>query len=158
MAWDEWEKLKREAADGETPHTQLDQLAASGGAGRSDQHLVVHQDDLGAVGHEAHELHIALREQADIEGMGSDKQGTGGTMQAANEFRGRGFAMGPALAQSVRTWTDQVDSLLQACAAISNHLDYSRKTHAHDDAVIAATLKQADGSAVPVSELSKYFT
>ncbi|MYW47994.1 hypothetical protein GT045_36000 [Streptomyces sp. SID486] len=157
MTWDEWENLKRQAADGGSPHTRLNQLTDSGGGGRGDQDLVVHQDDLGAIGHEAYGLHDALRKQADIDGMGSDRHGNGSTMQAAAELKGQGFTMGPALSRAVTTWTDQVNSLLQACATISNHLNYSQKTHAHDDGVIAASLKQADGSAVPVSELSKYF-
>ncbi|MEU3525562.1 hypothetical protein AB0E62_17095 [Streptomyces sp. NPDC038707] len=155
MAWDEWEDLKRQASTERTPRTQLDQLADSAGGGGKD--LIVHQDDLGAIGHEAYALHDALRKQADIDGMGSDGRSAGTTAQAANELRSHGFATGPALSSSVRTWTSQVNSLLQACATISNHLNYSQKTHTHDDALIAASLKRADGSATPVSELSKYF-
>ncbi|MER6349515.1 hypothetical protein ACWC10_21260 [Streptomyces sp. NPDC001595] len=45
----------------------------------------------------------------------------------------------------------------QACAHISNHLDFSKKLHADDDAEIAAVIASRDGSAVPVSELGKYF-
>ncbi|MEU3413610.1 hypothetical protein ABZ760_20480 [Streptomyces sp. NPDC006658] len=155
MAWDEWEDLKRQAATHGSARTRLDGPAGGGDGGGHD--LLVNQDDLGAVGHEARGLHDALRKQADIDGMGSDEHGAGTTMRAANELKSHGFATGPALSNSVRAWTSQVNSLLQACATISNHLNYSRKTHSHDDAVIAASLKQADGSAAPVSALSKYF-
>ncbi|MFF8191086.1 hypothetical protein ACF05L_09450 [Streptomyces bobili] len=42
------------------------------------------------------------------------------------------------------------------CAHISNHLDYSKKLHANDDAAIAAALRGRDGTAMPVSEISTY--
>ncbi|MES4889147.1 hypothetical protein [Streptomyces sp. NPDC096012] len=155
MAWDEWEQLKRQAAEEKSPQMRLNHLADVGNGSGKD--LVVYQDDLGAIGHEAYRLHDSLRSQADIDGMGAGPRGNGSTTQAADELKGQGFAMGSALSQTVRTWTDQVDTLLQACANISNHLNYSRKTHTHDDAVIAASMKQADGSAVPTSALNKYF-
>ncbi|MDN3265549.1 hypothetical protein QWJ26_38250 [Streptomyces sp. CSDS2] len=155
MAWDEWEDLKRQASEEKSPRTQLDHLPSTGGGG--DKDLVVHQDDLGAIGHQAYALHDALRRHADIDGMGFDGQGDGTTMQAANELKSHGFATGTALSSSVKAWTSQVNTLLQACATISNHLNYSQKTHAHDDAVVAASMKRADGSATPVSELRKYF-
>jgi hypothetical protein len=50
-----------------------------------------------------------------------------------------------------------VKAVRQAFAHISNHLDYSKKLHANDDAKIAAVVKSRDGSALPASELSKYF-
>ena len=53
-------------------------------------------------------------------------------------------------------WTSQVKSVLQACAHISNHLDYSKKLHAHDDTRIAADLSGRTGP-VPVSVLNEYF-
>jgi hypothetical protein len=89
--------------------------------------------------------------------MGTDKQGNGSTTRAAAELKTQSFAMGPALSQTVTTWTGQVHSLLQACAHISNHLDYTRKTHAHDDALIAASARDVGGSALSVSQLDKYF-
>ncbi|MFI6458830.1 hypothetical protein [Streptomyces sp. NPDC050528] len=159
MAWDEWEQLKADAAQRGSAHMRLNQLPADSGAGGggSGGDLVVHQDDLGAVGHEAFTLHDDLRTAADVDGMGADKQGNGSTMRAAAELRAQGFAMGSALSQTVTTWTSQVQSLLQACAHISNHLDYTQKTHAHDDALIAASARDAGGSALSVSELDKYF-
>ena len=155
MAWDEWEQLKNDAAQRGSAHTRLNQLPVDGGAGGGD--LVVHQDDLGAVGHEAFTLHDDLRRAADVDGMGADRQGDGSTTRAAAELKAQSFAMGPALSQTVTTWTSQVQSLLQACAHISNHLDYTRKTHRHDDALIAASVRDAGGSALSVSQLDKYF-
>ncbi|MDT0544360.1 MULTISPECIES: hypothetical protein [Streptomyces] len=106
MSFDsEWSQLKADAAGQQSAHTRLNQLAAAGGGedGGKASDLIVHQDDLGAVGHEAFVLHGEL----------------------------------------------------QMCAHISNHLDHSKKSHANDDELIAASLRNRDGSAVSVSEISK---
>ncbi|WP_420791089.1 hypothetical protein [Streptomyces sp. NRRL B-1381] len=54
-------------------------------------------------------------------------------------------------------------TLLQACAHISNHLDYTKASRKSDDEWIETQLRivgpvapEAD-AAVPVSEISKYF-
>jgi hypothetical protein len=158
MVWAEWEQLKAEAA-GRHPAagTQIDHLApADGGGGAED--LLVHQDDLGAVGHEAYTLHDHLRTAADIAGAGADKDGAGSSVQAGNALKSHGFETGAALERTVSVWTSQVKSVLQACAHISNHLDFSKKRHAEDDARIGAELRRADGTAVSVSKLNDYFT
>ena len=150
MAWNEWERLKREAA-------------ARRGPDGSD--LRVHQGDLGAVGHEAFVLHEDLRRVADVgaggaDGAGdaSDADGGGASLRAAAVLRSSGFATGGALAATLETWSSQVRTVLQATAHISNHLDHSRKAHARDDAEIGAVLTGPDGSsAVPVSVLETYF-
>ncbi|MEV2217927.1 hypothetical protein AB0H86_41970 [Streptomyces sp. NPDC050997] len=157
MAWEEWDQLKSEAAERGSTHMRLNQLAPDGGGGGGGGDLVVNQDDLGAVGHEAHGLHGDLHGQADVAGMGMDKHGSGSTMQAATELSSSNFALGDSLSLTVEIWTSQVNSLLDACAAISNHLDFSKKLHANDDAAIAAAVKGRDGSGRSVSELSKYF-
>ncbi|OIJ65650.1 hypothetical protein [Streptomyces mangrovisoli] len=158
MTWDEWEHLKASAAERQSPHTHLDQVAADSGGGSADSgDLVVHQDDLGAVGHEAHVLYDHVRAQADIAGAGADKSGAGTTMRAAAELKSHGLAIGGALETTVTVWTSQVDSVLQACAHVSNHLDYSRKRHAEDDETIAAAVRERDGSALSVSQLDQYF-
>ncbi|MFG3230652.1 hypothetical protein ACGFZG_02845 [Streptomyces antibioticus] len=51
MAWDEWEQLKSETSEGGTTGTRLNQFPVDQGGGSGD--LVVNQDDLGAVGHDA---------------------------------------------------------------------------------------------------------
>ncbi|WP_330300364.1 hypothetical protein [Streptomyces sp. NBC_00503] len=126
-----------------------------GGGGGTD--LVVNQDDLGGVGHEAFVLHGRLQKQADIAGAGIDQGGSGSTMQAAAALKTSGFALGGELETTMSVWTSQVKTVLQACAHISNHLDYSKKAHAEDDAAIAASLRNRDGSAVPVSRIAEYF-
>ncbi|MGW4669820.1 hypothetical protein [Streptomyces sp. NPDC004324] len=156
MAWDEWEKLKADAARRSTTHMRLNQVPADpGGGGGAD--LVVNQDDLGAVGHEAFVLYGELHRTTDIAGAGADKAGAGSTMQAAAALKAHGFETGAALELTVEVWTSQAKSVLQACAHVSNHLDFSKKLHAEQDAEIGAVLRGRDGSAESVSELDKYF-
>jgi hypothetical protein len=156
MAWDEWEQLKSEAAERRSTHMRLNQLPADGGGGGGGD-LVVHQDDLGAIGHEANVLYDDLRNEADISMAGADKNGTGSTTQAAAALKSHGFATGGALEKTVEIWSSQLKSVLQACAHISNHLDYSQKRHSQDDAQIGAVIREADGSTVSVSQLNEYF-
>ncbi|MFB8219483.1 hypothetical protein [Streptomyces anulatus] len=89
-------------------------------------------------------------------GAGADKAGAGTTARAAAELQGRNFSAGGELYTTLEVWTSQVKTVLQMFAHISNHLDYSKKSHANDEVEIAATLRGRDGSAVPVSELQKY--
>ncbi|MEU0007364.1 hypothetical protein ABZ079_24560 [Streptomyces sp. NPDC006314] len=155
MAWGEWEQLKARAAGGESAHMRLNQLVADGGGGAGD--LVVHQDDLGAVGHEADLLYDDVKSQADIAAAGSGNGSAGSTMQAAATLKTHGFEMGGALETTVEMWSSQVKAVLQACAHISDHLDFAQKLHAQDDARIGAVLRGHDGSAVSVSQLNEYF-
>ncbi|MFF5976461.1 hypothetical protein ACFY7C_33655 [Streptomyces sp. NPDC012769] len=156
MAWDEWQKAKENVAARRQSLMRLNQLSGPPG-GEEGANLVVNQDDLGAVGHEAFLLHSQLQKESDIVGAGADKEGVGSTMQAATALKGSGFTLGGELATTVSVWTAQVKSVLQACAHISNHLDYSKKAHAENDAAIAASLRNRDGSAVSVSRLNEYF-
>ncbi|WP_409471627.1 hypothetical protein [Streptomyces sp. HC307] len=155
MAWEEWEQLKAGAAERRSTQMQLNQLSADGGGGGGE--LVANQDDLGAVGHDAFLLYNDLSKDTDIAGAGMNKDGAGSTMQAAASLKSHGFEMGGALELTVEVWTSQAKTVLQACAHISNHLDYSKKRHAADDADIAALVRRRDGSAITVSEISKYF-
>ncbi|WP_413753517.1 hypothetical protein NRF20_28280 [Streptomyces sp. R-74717] len=156
MTWNEWEQAKAEAAERHAARTRLNQLpTGTGGSSRGD--LVVHQDDLGAVGHDAFVLHGHLGKQADIAGAGMSKNGAGSTMQAAAALKSHHFATGPVMESAVELWTTRTKSLLQACAHISNHLDFTKKSHAKDDELIAAELRGRDGSAAPVSRLNEYF-
>ncbi|MEV4879343.1 hypothetical protein [Streptomyces cyaneofuscatus] len=152
MAWDEWERAKEAAAKG--PGGM--QLNAGGPANAVSPDLVVQQDDLGAVGHEAFVLHSELKKRADIAGAGTDKNGAGSTMQAAAALKGHNLGLGSELATTVEVWTSQVKHVLQACAHISNHLDFTKKLHARDDVKIAAEISSRTGP-VPVSALNDYF-
>ncbi|MER6313608.1 hypothetical protein ABT237_07535 [Streptomyces sp. NPDC001581] len=154
MVWDEWDKAKADVAGERQVSMRLNQVTSGPGGGQAD--LVVHQDDLGEVGHEAFLLHGQLQKQADIAGAGADGSGSGSTMQAAASLKTAGFSLGGELETTVSVWTSQVKTVLQACAHISNHLDYSKKAHAADDEAIAASLRNRDGSAVSVSRIDEY--
>ncbi|MEU0689014.1 hypothetical protein [Streptomyces uncialis] len=155
MAWEEWERAKATVREGHEARTRLNRTAPGGSAGNED--LVVRQDDLGAVGREAFIVHGELKKKADIAGAGSDRSGSGSTMRAAAALKSHNLGLGAALESTVEVWTSQVKHVLQACAHISNHLDYSKKAHTHDDAVIGAELRGRSGP-VPVSALNEYFT
>ncbi|MEU5161835.1 hypothetical protein AB0G74_19845 [Streptomyces sp. NPDC020875] len=117
---------------------------------------MVRQDDLGAVGHEAFVLHGELKKKADIAGTGLDAGGSGSTMRAAAGLKSRNLGLGAELESTVGIWTSQVKHVLQACAHISNHLDFSKKLHARDDAKIATEIGGRTGP-VSVSALNEYF-
>jgi hypothetical protein len=74
---DEWTQLVSEARQRRSSGMRLNQLEpGSGGAGgEAGMDLVVTQDDLGAVGHEAFLLHGELHKKADIVSAGADKNG-----------------------------------------------------------------------------------
>ncbi|MGY0058414.1 hypothetical protein ACWY4P_17980 [Streptomyces sp. LZ34] len=152
----EWAELVSAAREKQSVGMRLNKAEPGAGGSGANHDLVVHQDDLGAVGHEAFEVHGMLHKKADIAGAGIDKSGAGSTAQAAKELSTRQLTMGDELYTTLEVWTTQVKTVLQMCAHISNHLDYSKKAHAKDDAEIAASLRQRDGSAVSVSEISKY--
>ncbi|MFG3405808.1 hypothetical protein [Streptomyces sp. NPDC048142] len=155
---DEWAALKADAQDRQSARMRLNTTGAQtdGSAAGTPAGLVVHQDDLGAVGNEAFRVHGELRKRADLAGADADKAGAGTTARAAAELQRRNFSAGGELYTALEVWTSQVKTVLQMCAHISNHLDYSKKAHANDEVAIAATLRGRDGSAVPVSDLLKY--
>lgn len=155
---DEWEQLVSMARQRQSAGMRLNQLEPGSGAtsGEAGTDLVVRQDDLGAVGHEAFLLHGELHKRVDIVGAGADRNGEGSTARAARELADRNLAMGGELYTTLSVWDSQVKTVLQMCAHISNHLDYSKKLHANDDAAIAAAVRGRDGAAMPVSEISRY--
>lgn len=157
MAWDEWEQLKAQAADRQPTHMRLNQATAQGPGPGGKPDLVARQDDLGAVGHDAFVLHGDLVKKVDIAGAGLNSDHAGSTHQAASALSRANFAMGDELMTTLTVWESHVKAVRQACAHISNHLDFSKKLHANDDAEIAAAITRRDGSALPVSELDKYF-
>ncbi|MCX5238072.1 hypothetical protein OG824_23015 [Streptomyces prunicolor] len=136
MAWDEWEQLKSEAAQKPSAHMQLNQLAPSGGGGAGGKStwgdLTVSQKDLAAVGSAAQDLFDDFGQYRDYARVAS--------MTAAGGLKDEGFALGGALDHVAERWGDQVQSLLDACAHISNHLRFTKNQHAADESYIAGTL------------------
>ncbi|MFJ5740417.1 hypothetical protein [Streptomyces microflavus] len=135
MAWDEWERLKTQAAEERSTRMRLNQLApGSGGGGGGNQQgdLEVNQKDLAAIGDAAFELHQEFERVSNHARTASQK--------AASGLKSEGFALGGALEHVASRWVDQSRSLLDATAHISNHLDYTKGAHAGDEVHIAGTI------------------
>ncbi|WP_030581352.1 hypothetical protein [Streptomyces anulatus] len=149
----EWGELKAAAA------MRLNQVGGTGGTGGSGPKgaadYVVADDELGDIGHAAFDLFNGLESTGKHAKAASETAGKG--------LKGDGFDTGAAFTEVIGTWEKQVKTLLQACAHISNHLDYTKKSSKADDEWIEAQLRiigpvapEADG-AVPASQISKYF-
>ncbi|NGO72642.1 hypothetical protein [Streptomyces boncukensis] len=104
--------------------------------------LVVHDNELGAIGNEAYGLYQHLRTQGD--------EARPATFAAATAMTSSSLSLGSALYQVHDNWSTQLGSLKEACAHISNHLDYSQKRHKEDEARIATGMHT-------VSKLYDYF-
>ncbi|MGW3624812.1 hypothetical protein [Streptomyces sp. NPDC000880] len=133
MAWDEWEQLKASAAEKDSTQIQLNQVPAetSGGGGQQGD-LKANQQDLAAVGNSAFKLFESL-------GLhGRDAWSSSQT--AAKDLTTQDFELGGGLHRVQERWEKQLQSLLDACAHISNHLDFTKKAHAGDEYFIASTL------------------
>ncbi|MDX3687147.1 hypothetical protein ACH4NC_02900 [Streptomyces sp. NPDC017201] len=137
MAWDEWEQLKSEAAEKSSARMQLNQLPPEAGGGPPPPgDLKVNQKDLAAIGN------VAYRMYGDLEKAGDHARAS--TQKAAGTLKTETFALGGALDHVASRWIDQVRSLLDACAHISNHLDYTKGAHAGDEAYIATVVSNID--------------
>ncbi|MCX4695856.1 hypothetical protein OG447_26185 [Streptomyces sp. NBC_01408] len=135
MSFDEeWAELRSAAATNQTA-MRLNQLDPGGGGGAGPQgDLVVTQTDLAAVGDAAFKLRHRLGTDGD--------HAKASTHEAASSLK-KDFALGAALSTVADKWHDQVGTLLDACAHISNHLDYTQKAHAGDEHWIATQFKFA---------------
>ncbi|MCM1942573.1 hypothetical protein NC239_30655 [Streptomyces sp. G3] len=148
MAWEEWEQLKSGAVERQSAHMQLNQLPAeSGGGGGSD--LVVHDDELGKLGNMAYDLRERLRVDGDF--------ARPSTFTASNDLFNDGLDMGSALLEVHDAWNTQLQTLNEACAHISNHLDFSRARHAEDEAHVVTGMRNAAGDLITVSRINSYF-
>ncbi len=133
MAWDEWEQLKAAAAQKQSTRMELNHLAPEGDSGPPPQgDLQVSQKDLAAVGDAAFKLYNDFNQYSDHARISS--------MTAAGGLKSEGFAIGGALDHVAEHWVDQCQSLLDACAHISNHLDYTKNAHAGDEFYIAGAI------------------
>ncbi|MCT9087313.1 hypothetical protein N4G70_00340 [Streptomyces sp. ASQP_92] len=103
--------------------------------------LVAHADDLGVIGSDAYKLYDGFRRDGD--------HARAATFEAARALSADNFTSGAALLKLHDTWQSQYTTLRDACAQISNHLDYSASRHAKDDARVR-------GSLAAVSVLSDY--
>ncbi|MGW4302757.1 hypothetical protein [Streptomyces sp. NPDC004376] len=131
MAWDEWEELK---AEHQSAHTRLNSAPDGGGTygpyvvpSRTGDLRVGHED-LVKLGKSAHELYNQLWDRARVSVSSSDS--------AANDLSSQGFALGGGLQHVSNRWEEQLKSLMDACAQISNHMQTTKKIHAGDELYI----------------------
>ncbi|MGX4689128.1 hypothetical protein [Streptomyces sp. JNUCC 63] len=136
MSFDqEWAELKAKA------QMRLNSVSSDpGGPSPGDADLIVKYDDMGKIGHAAFLLHQHL--------SSAGKHAQSHTEAAAKSLDNDGFDMGAALAKASKGWQGQLQVLLDACAQISNHLDYSVKSSRQEDHYIATQIQ--------VSKISEY--
>ncbi|MGW1886718.1 hypothetical protein [Streptomyces sp. NPDC001970] len=140
MSFDEeWASARSSATAG--VGMRLNQVAPEPGGGSSTADLGVNQDKLGAIGNAAYALHGRLAKD------GNHAQAS--TSDAATMMTVNGFRTGSAMATVNETWKSQLNTLLDACANISNHLDYSAASHAREEEEIKAALS--------ASKINEYF-
>ncbi|MFE7755497.1 hypothetical protein [Streptomyces sp. NPDC057429] len=114
----------------------------NGGHGApSSPDLAVNQDNLGAIGHDAYGLRTRLSKDGD--------HARPTTFDAAIALTNGNFSSGSALLKVHDRWNTHMKTLLDACAQISNHLDYTKSAHAKDD-------MQIGGDLISVSKLNDY--
>ncbi|MFJ4526090.1 hypothetical protein ACIP4Y_35045 [Streptomyces sp. NPDC088810] len=136
----EWTELRAAAA--KRTAMQIDSIPADGGGGGGGGNdLVVNRDDLGAIGNDAYELLGRLAKEGDI--------ARSSTFDAATALTNGNFVSGSAVLKVHDFWQNHLKTLLDACAQISNHLDYSKAQHAKDEAKI-------EGDLTRISVLTEY--
>ncbi|MEU6759385.1 hypothetical protein [Streptomyces sp. NPDC046685] len=144
------------AADKAAVTMRLNQAGSTGGSGpKGSADYVVEDDDLGEIGHAAKGLFDGLEP--------AGKHANAASESAGSSLKGDGFDTGAALSEVNKTWETQVKTLLQACAHISNHLDYTKKSSKANDEWIGAQLRivgpvaPGNEGAVSASQIDKFF-
>ncbi|MBD0708134.1 MULTISPECIES: hypothetical protein [unclassified Streptomyces] len=136
---EEWASVR--TASTASVSMRLNQVAPEPGGGGGNADLSVDQDKLGAIGSAAYALHGRLAKDGN--------HARTNTTEAAGGMSSHGFRTGSAMATVQETWSSQLNTLLDACANISNHLDYSAASHAKEEADIKAALA--------ASKINEYF-
>lgn len=139
----EWAELRAAAAERTAMRLNSTPAAGGGGGGGGGggKDLVVNRDDLGAIGNDAYDLLGRLAKEGDI--------ARPATFDAAIALTNGNFVSGSAVLKVHDFWQTHLRTLLDACAQISNHLDYSKAQHAKDEAKI-------EGDLMRTSVLSDY--
>ncbi|BCM64862.1 MULTISPECIES: hypothetical protein [Streptomyces] len=134
MAWEEWEQLKREAAERRSTGMRLNQLSSGGGGGAAQPggDLTVNQRDLAAIGNKAFDLWAVLGNHG--------RDAWASSQSAASDLKGQGFSLGGGLDHAQERWERQLTTLLDACAHISNHLEFTKRVHRGDEHYVAGRL------------------
>ncbi|MEU3185943.1 hypothetical protein ABZ707_17330 [Streptomyces sp. NPDC006923] len=135
---DEWATARTSATANVS--MRLNQVPGDPGGGGSVD-LSVNQDKLGSIGGAAYELYDRL--------TADGNHARASTSDAATMLTASGFLTGAAMRTVHDTWNSQLQTLLDACANISNHLDYSAASHAKEEEKIQAALA--------ASRINEYF-
>ncbi|MER7811464.1 hypothetical protein [Streptomyces sp900116325] len=114
---------------------------AGGQGGPSNADLAVDQDGLGAIGHDAYSLRTRFSREGD--------HARPSTFDAAIALTNGNFSSGSALLKVHDRWNTHLKTLIDACAQISDHLNYTKAAHAKDDV-------QIGGDLISVSKLNEY--
>ncbi|MEW2071655.1 hypothetical protein [Streptomyces sp. NPDC007346] len=134
----EWAELRAAAA--ERTAMRINGAPAEGGGGGAPD-LVVNRDDLGAIGNDAYDLRTRLSKDGD--------HARPATFDAAIALTNGNFRSGAAVLKVHDRWRTQLKTLLDSCAHISNHLDYTKAQHAKDEVKVV-------GDLTPISKLTEY--
>ncbi|GGS35313.1 hypothetical protein F2B00_04975 [Streptomyces parvus] len=146
MTWDEWEQAKARAQQGTA--MQLNEVAPER-SGSGDGDMVVHDNVLGALGNAAYTLRQHFSTASD--------HARQNTFDASIQLFNDGLDMGSALTELHDAWNTKAGTLKEACAHISNHLDYSRAQHAKDAVKIATDMRTVGGDELSVSRIHDYY-
>ncbi|MEV6963073.1 hypothetical protein AB0M97_28710 [Streptomyces sp. NPDC051207] len=141
MAWEEWDRLKAQAAAQEpSAGMQLNQVDGGGGGvtGTPSTYgdLTVSQGDLAKIGEHAFSLYNDLWDKA--------RRVVPSSETAAGKLSGDGFALGGGLQHVATRWDEQVSSLRDACAHISNHMRVTKKIHSGDEEYVRRQMSSID--------------
>ncbi|MCT2589777.1 hypothetical protein LHJ74_07570 [Streptomyces sp. N2-109] len=131
-----------------TVHTQLNEIPAPRGGGDNSGDLSVRDDELGKLGNMAFELHGRLSNDG--------KHAEEATRVAKSWLTEDGMDTGSALGELQSAWETKLGTLQEACAHISNHLDFSLKAHKQDEETIETGMRNAEGKLMTVSRISEY--
>ncbi|MFD9422801.1 MULTISPECIES: hypothetical protein [unclassified Streptomyces] len=137
----EWATLRAES----TQRVDMRLNGVLSGPGSPDEpssaDLAVNQDSLATIGHEAYALRTRLTADSDCARVS--------TFDASTKLTNGNFDCGSGLLKVHDQWNTHRHTLLDACAQISNHLNYTKSAHQKDDVQIGADL-------ISVSKLNEY--
>lgn len=145
---EEWEEIKQKSSQQRSEQMKLAGLDGEGGF-QSPSDLVVHDDELGAVGSDAYKLFQQLSQDG--------RHASESSAEAAKVLADQNLDLGRALSSTVKTWSTQVKTLMEACRHISNHLDYTVKSHQKNEEKIATDMENKKGFPMTISRINDYF-
>lgn len=141
---EEWTSLVRRQEGADSTGMRLNE-AGGGSYGSYAPDLVVRDDELGKIGNQAASLFRQIQKKAD--------EAREETSTAANDLTGQDLAMGAALLAVHDAWNTQTGTVKEACAHISNHLDYTGKLHDRDEDKIRTSMRDAGGHLMTPSRI-----